>query len=168
MHSGKEFLASAENGVQVYFDPINSHAATHLNDTPQLKSLVIEIVENTELIGGLTEFDTEVGRIVGTSDLVKNDDGDEIIYAKRQNREVYTPFNKSKAPQPCSIVAVSLKRQADGTYELQSTWIGSIDSPTFPGDEHETPESKPYWLSHSLVWGTQEIQPGIETTQCPW
>lgn len=168
MHAGKELLTHSKNGLAVSFDPIHSHAATHFSDTPQLRELVKEIIEKTVLADELMEFEIDMGRIVGTSDAVVNDADDKIIYAKRKNREVYVPFNKSKLPQPCSFVSVALQRQADGSYELPSAFIGRIDSPPFPGEKNEDPESKSYWTSHSLAWGTQEIQVGTETSRRPW
>lgn len=164
----KELLGKSKNNIAVYFDASGSHAATHFEDTPELKALVQEVVGRKDLEGDLVKFDTDMGRVVGTSDLVETDASDEIVYAKRKNRDTYASFTKSRPPRPCSTVAVSLNRQSDGTYELHSAWIGPIDSPSFPGDEKETPESKPFWTSHALVWGRQEIQPGTETTICPW
>jgi len=164
----KEILGKSKNGIEVYFDPLNSHAATHFADAPQLEKLTKEIIAATVIDADEMLFDTEMGRIVGNTDLVENEQGDEIVYAKRKNRDIYTSFNKTKLPQPCSTVALGLVKQQDGSYELLSAWIGSVDSPPFPGDDNETPESKPYWMSHSLVWGTQGIQPDTETTTCPW
>lgn len=113
-------------------------------------------------------FHHDFGREVGVSDLVEIDEGDEIIYAKRNNREEYTVFNKSKLGEPSSFVTVALEAKEDGTYELASTWVGASDSPSFPGTELEQPNSKDYWSKHALVWGRQEIQPGTETTARPW
>lgn len=168
MVSKKVLLGYSKNGLKVTFDPVNSHAATHFEDTPQLASLVKEILANTVLEGELVYFDTDMGRIVGTSDLVETDENDELVYAKRKNRDIYTVFTKSQTPQPSSLVSVYFERQADGSYALMSAWIGPSDSQPFPGDENETPESKTYWSHHALVWGNQEIQPGTETAECPW
>lgn len=164
----QEFLAKSQNGITVMVDLVGSHAATHLADTPQLKDLVKEVIGQTDIRGETMGFDVDMGRIVGMSDGVETDETDEMVWAKRKNRDVYTPFTKSRAPVPCSQVAISLKRQADGTYELMSAWIGQFESPPFPGSPDETPESKPYWMRHALVWGTQEVQPGTETSTCPW
>lgn len=163
-----EFLVTSENGMDVLYDPVNSHTATHFADTTNLKKLAQEILAKKILDEDKMFFDTNMVRIVGKSDLVENDNGDVIVYAKRKNRDVYTSFNKTKTPQPCSIVAIGVARIGEGQYELLSAWIGSIDSPPFPGDENETPESKDFWLKHSLAWGAQEIQEGTETLSCPW
>lgn len=163
-----EFLATAANGINVYYDPVGSHAAAHFADTPQLNELAKEIAGKTNLHDDVMLFDTDIGRVVGNTDLVGNDKGDMIVFAKRKNRDVYTPFDKSKPPQPCSVVSTAFRKRANGSYELVSAWIGLADMPPFPGEPDETPESRPYWLAHSLAWGTQEIQPGTETPICPW
>jgi len=168
MTRAKKFLTLSKNGRRVFFNDVDSHVATHFADTPQLRALAAEVIAGRELSDTIVEFETDMGRIVGKSDLVENDRQDEIVYAKRKNREVFTVFNKSKSPQPCSLVTVSLHQQADGSYELLSAWIGPLNSPPFPGDENETAESKSFWTTHSLAWGTQEIQPQTETSQCPW
>lgn len=166
--SRHEFLAKSANDTEVFYDSADSHAATHLADTPRLKELVIEIITKLVLVEDKMFFDTDMGAIIGTSDLVKNDPSDEIIYAIRKNRNIYTSFNKTKSPEPCSIVATCLERRSEESYELTSAWIGTMNSPPFPGDINETQESKVYWISHSLAWGQQEITAGTETSVCPW
>ena len=165
-----EFLAASANGKDVYYEPEHSHAATHFAEAPQLRALTQEIIARTSLDGDKPIlFDTDMGRTVGNTDLVENRPGDVIVFARRRNRgDIYTSFNKTQSPQPCSVVSVAFKYLEDNTYELASAWIGPLDSPSFPGEPEATPDSKAYWLAHSLVWGTQEIQPGTETSVCPW
>jgi hypothetical protein len=162
------FLITSANGKAVVYDSVSSHTATHFADAPQLKKLVKDILARTVLLEDRMLFDTDMGHAVGESDLVENDEGDEIVYAKRKNRDVYTSFNKTKSSEPSSIVAIGVQRLDDDRYELVSAWIGTCDSPPFPGDENETPDSKDYWLKHSLAWGTQEVQANTETSDCPW
>ncbi len=161
-------LAISKNNINVWYDPISSHAATHIKDTPDLLKLAEEVIKQTDIKEAYMQFHIDFGRRVGTSDLVENNPGDEIVYAKRQSRNEYTVFNKSSSAQPSSLVTVALERQDDSTYELVSTWIGASDSPSFPGTERETSDSKEFWSKHALVWGNQEIQPGSETINCPW
>ncbi|MBL8160250.1 hypothetical protein JNJ66_07400 [Candidatus Saccharibacteria bacterium] len=128
----KELLATSANGLPVFYDPMGSHAATHFADTPQLKGLVQEILAGTVLDGPQMIFETDLGRIIGTTDLVVNEEGDVIVYAKRKNRSEYTLFNKSKGPQPSSVVTIFVK-EIDGVYELITAWVGGV-APPFPGD----------------------------------
>lgn len=162
------YLATSANNKTVVYDPIGSHAATHFNDTPALEALVIEALRLSTLEGSRILFEKDMGRTIGTTDLVTNEPGDEIIYAKRLNRDIYTSFNKTQQPQPTSLVAICVDMIDDDTYQLFTAWTGSVHAPAFPGDENETPDSKAYWKTHSLSWGTQAIQSGTETTTCPW
>jgi len=161
-------LATSKNSTSVWYDSASSHVTTHIRDTPDLVHLAAEIVRQSDIIGPYLQFHVDFGRTVGTSDLVETAPDDKIIYAKRKNRDCYTVFNKSKEAQPSSLVTVALEMKADGTCELVSAWIGSSDSPSFPGTERETPDSKTYWSTHGLAWGNQEIQAGSETKICPW
>jgi len=163
----KTHLCQSANGSEIVYDGSASHATTHFEDTPELKPAVIEALAATAVAGETMFFEYDLGRVIGTTDLVKTDEHDEIIYAKRKSRDVYTRFTKSRAPQPCSTVTIFLSRLTEQRYELGSAWVGYL-GPSFPGDANETPESRPYWEAHALVWGRQEIQSGTETTVCPW
>ena len=168
MKSQREFLAKSKNGKVVWYDPHTSHAATHLSDTPNLKQLAAEVVERVVFEDKYYQLHKDLGRIVGESDLIENQPGDEIVYAKRLNRNEYTVFNKTRPAKLSSLVTVVAEKRDDDTYELVSAWIGLSDSPSFPGTEKETPESKQYWSRHSLAWGRQKVQSGTVITDCPW
>ncbi len=93
-----ELLAVSKNGVRIYFDLVNSHTATHFADTPQLKDLTKEVLEDTILVGDRILFDKDMGQIIGSTDLVKNDEGDEMVYAKRKTA-IYTHRSISLKPR---------------------------------------------------------------------
>lgn len=82
-------LGHSKNGKRVWYDSVLSHAATHFKDTSNLDALVLEVIRDTELKDSYAQFHTDLGRIVGVSDLVIIDDGDEIIYAKRLKMKMY-------------------------------------------------------------------------------
>lgn len=163
----REFFARSKNGIEITYDPINSHASTHFSDTPQIRPHVKKILENTDISGDVMEIDADTGTILGMSDLVETDDSDEVVYAIRKNRDRHIRFTKSRKPKPSSMVAISLTRLEDGSYDLYSAWLGSQTPPT-PNSPHANVESKPFWSKHALVWGNQEVQPGTETSDCPW
>jgi hypothetical protein len=165
--NSKLVFAQSKNGIAVVYDPVYSHASTHFNDDPQIKPLVQDILKTTDISGEMMEFTTDIGRHIGESGLVETDDSDEIIYAIRKNRDRYARFTKTRKPEPSSLITISLTRIDDKTYDLYSAWLGPL-TPSFPGSPHETADSKPFWNSHALVWGTQEVQPGTETKDCPW
>lgn len=161
------FIATTKNGNKVSYNAQNSHAATHIEDTPKLLSLLQELIPTLELMKDNIYADYDMGRVVGKTDLIKTTDADEIIYAKRKNRSEYTRFVKGKAPQPCRHVAIVLNKISDNEYDLTSAWIGYA-VPMFPHTQHATAESAPFWRQHALAWGTQSVLPGTETDQWPW
>lgn len=162
-----EPLCISQNKIEIVYEAKTSHVATHFEDSPPLKNYVIEALRNTIVSSDSMLFEHTFEETIGFTDLVSTDEHDEIIFAKRINRDVYTRFTKSKESQPCSTVTIALDKIDDRTYRLWSAWIGFI-GPSFPGDANESPESVPYWSKHALVWGTQEIQPGAETPVSPW
>jgi len=58
-----ELLCASKNGKKVYYDPIASHAATHLQDTPELKNLVIEAIGTMNLRGEPVAKQIDMGRV---------------------------------------------------------------------------------------------------------
>ncbi len=162
-----EAIATSKNNMTVVVDTEHSHAAIHLQDDPRLQAVVTRALSQVNLEGETLAFEKDLGDVVGYMDLVKTTPEDEIVYAKRPNRDIYTRFVKNKEQTETSYVTCVLERVDDTTYELWSAWVGRL-LPTFPGDENETPESKSFWSEHALVWGTQTVQPGTETDICPW
>lgn len=171
-------LCTSKNGKQVTYDPIDSHAATHIEDTPQLKALVIEALQNMTLEDVTIMTDIDMERVIGTTDVVKTDSTDEIVYGMRLNRtdDGHVPFTKSRPGDPCSHITLQVVRQNNGTYILTSAWIGRLhidksgkeDDEPFPNSPNATSRSKEFWSTRAFVYGSQEIQAGTEITQCPW
>lgn len=162
-------LCETKNSIEIYYDPAHSHVATHLKDTPKLKKLLKELLANKSFTKKEIYKEYKIKPIKIFSDLVETDDDDEIIYAKRLNREGYTRFVKNRKPEITSsgYVTIWLKLDEKHKYELSSAWIGRT-CPAFPDDEYAIPESKPFWKKHALIWGKQKIQNGTETTKSPW
>ncbi len=161
------FAGTTKNGCDVYVDTESSHAATHLADTPELFELVKETLPHSEPTGDYCVLEEDMGRVVGTSDRVETEEGDEVVYAMRPNRDNYTRFVKNKQPEPTRFVTFHFKKNGEQEYELFSAYVGPI-APPFPGSIHENGESRPFWEKHALVWGRQEVIPGTETSVCPW
>ena len=168
----RQFLCKSKNGVVVTYDPVSSHAATHLEDTPQLANLVTELVGNMDLTGQKVAQHFDMGRIVGTSDVVAVDGTDEIVYGVRKNRDDdgLVPFTKTRQADPCPFVTVQLAPNKDGTYELLSAWVGTYDADDapFPQSPNATEKSIEYWSRLAFVYGSQEIVAETETNKRPW
>lgn len=160
------FLGKTKNDLNVYVDRHRSHAATHLADTPGLLELVKEALLTLTPNEDNTYTEVDLGRIIGTSDLVETTKDDDVFYAKRLNRTNYTRFVRGREPVKTSMVSIVLHRQDDG-YLLYSAWVGWA-APPFPHDEEETSESRDFWKSHALVWGRQAVQQNTERDDWPW
>lgn len=164
-------IGKSKNGVDVLYDPVYSHAATHIEDKPNLQELVVEILNTLELNGQEVKRYFDMGRAVGTSDVVEVDDTDTLVYGTRKNRvnDGLVPFVKTREPQPCPYVTVHLVPRA-GHYVLLSTWIGTVgnDDEPFPQAPDATPRSAEFWSKRAFVYGSQEIIAGTETSERPW
>lgn len=153
------------------YDSINSHAATHFEDTPQLESLVREVISNLDLKGQEVATHIDMGRVVGTCDVVDVDEDDKLVYGMRKNRaeDGLVPFVKGRQGGICQYVAVHLLPQPDKTYLLSSAWVGTFDDDEpFPNSPDANGRSVEFWNKHAFVYGSQEIVAGTETKIRPW
>jgi len=162
-----EHFVTLANGKKVYANLTSSHLATHFSDFPELSALVKDFLATQSFNEQEIYIDHDMGKVVGSSDLVEANSSDEIIYAKRLNRDTYTRFVKGKNSIPTTYITVTLSRDTDGNYELTSAWIGQI-CPLFPDRPGSTAESRSFWSTHALVWGNQTVQEGSETAVSPW
>ncbi len=163
----KELFAITKNGKSVWLDPQgSSHAITHFTADPTLLQQTKTALANLDATDSNVYTEIDLGQPIGYSDLVATNPDDEIVYAKRVGRQTFTRFTKSHQPVATHTITVWLIHE-DSSYTLLSAWFGP-KTPPFPGDKWETPESKPFWNNHALVWGKQAIIEGTETTVCPW
>ena len=143
-------------------DRYNSH-----NHVPiaLVKEAISQIEMPKELDYNL--FEVDMKRVIGKCTLVATGIDDVIVYAKRPNRKGFTAFVKGREPVDCSTVVVILKRISLKELVLITSWIGKR-SPQEPWDPKATPESLPFWRTHAIVWGTEEVLSETATTMCPW
>ena len=107
--------------------------------------------------------------VVGETVCVVTSDKDEVIFAQRPKRFGLSRFVKNRTPEPCSSVCMILKRAEDriNTYVLITAFVGVCPEPE-PWDRNANEKSLEFWSDHALVWGSEEVVPGTETTECPW
>ena len=164
-------MEESAGGHKVFVETEDSHAATHLQDTPGLINLLKEAVPKIALAGtrGKQErFQIDMGRVIGTQDLVETQEGDEVIYAKRPNRDRYSPFVKNREPQPTSSLVIRLDKAGENEYDIYTAYIGIL-TPSMPyGDGRDSPEGLDFWKRHALILGHQTILPETVTKNCPW
>lgn len=166
MTTDRKLLARTRNGIDVYVELGTSHVATHFHDNPKLEELAIEAVRQVDAQRSNIQADYNFKRTVGFSDLVGTDDSDEIVYAKRVNRKIYSRFVKNRKAEPTSFATIVLQKVQNG-YLLLSAWLGP-SVPPFPGDRREWPESRSFWESHALALGSQAIDETTVVKSCPW
>lgn len=122
-------LGRSADGKLVTLDYANTNVEYHIIETPDLLSLVQEVLP-TLILGDQAQIvvERDLGRIVGTTNLVETTDKDEIVYAKRVGRSKYSRFVKNRREIPCSSVVVVLRRGADGYY-LWTAMCGKLLPP---------------------------------------
>jgi len=148
---------------EVVVDRFNSHL--HQSVRP----ILAEALSRVESAG--RKFfveEVDFGRPVGETVCVPTGPSDQIVFAKRPKRFGLSRFVKNRKAEPCSSVVVILKT-ADGQqgFVLVTAFIGRRPEPE-PWDRNATANSRAFWSSHALVWGSEEIIPGTETEKCPW
>ena len=163
----KHHVAKAKNGVTVYVNLIGSQASESIAQHPYLLGLVKELLQKTRLSGQRLYFDKDMGRPVGSGNVVETSDKDTILYAQALKSETYKRFVKNGKPLSTQHITVILARDDDGSYELIDTWVGPM-RPPHPGTPDETKASRLYWDSHAFVLDREPIKLRTLTKTCPY
>lgn len=154
---------------------MESHKGDFLYDWEILIKLAMEegkfnsLNKNFEVIN--IEFQ---GKNIGYCSLVKTAQGDEIIYAKRLNRNIYTRFIKNKRPILTNSMTIILNRNRKKSNEYYLITM-------FPGDEsfkepedlnirtkEELIECLEFWEKHALTYDKSIIQENSVIDYCPY
>ena len=164
-----ELLGYSADGKPVYLSKKSTHAKTHIAHHPKLLQAVKDNLGMITLDTNMIRLELTASEIIGTCDLVETDLNDEIVYVIRVGRTTYSRFAKHREPVPTSSFIVDIRRDldTDSNYYLYTAFVGSL-TPSFPGGDFMPERSKEFWSNHALVYGTQELIPGTETTTCPW
>ena len=165
--SNIELLGYSKDNKALYLDLDSSHALTHFAKYPNLKSLVQEHISAITFDTTIIRCEIDTGKEVGLCDLVATNESDEIIYAKRPLRHTYSRFVKNRNSEPTTWFVLDIRKQRSGDYFLYTAYVGRL-TPSFPGGNFLPEQSHEFWSNHALVWGSQEIETGTETTVCPW
>jgi hypothetical protein len=163
----KHPIAQAKNDVTVYVNLIGSQAAASIAQHPYLLGLVKELLQETKLTGPRLYFDRDMGRPVGSANVVETSDKDTILYAQALHGELYKRFVKNGKPLSTRHISVLLSRDDDGSYELLDAWVGPL-RPPHPGTEDETKAGRDYWDSHAFVLDREPIKLRTLTKNCPY
>lgn len=94
----EKILGYTKNNQAVYFDENSGHAATHFNNHPNLEKVVSDTLTKIVATQDIERHDTDTGEIIGNTDLVETDPTDDVVYALRKGRTIYSRFCKIKLP----------------------------------------------------------------------
>ena len=110
-------LGISADGESVFLDSSNTNINYHLLETPNLINLVIEVLPTISVLNKKQVVaERNLGRIVGTTNLIETTDNDEIVYAKRIGRDSYSRFAKNREPVSCRSIVVVLRKGDVGYY----------------------------------------------------
>ena len=150
-----------------YVNLISSPAGHYLSRRPHVIGLIKELLASRTLRDQRVVIEQDMGRDIGNSDIVATTETDTIYYAQPVKSDVYWRFAKNRLPKTSNTLTVIVMRDSEGNYEVRDAWIGT-NHPAFPGDEHESTESKRYWQTHALVQNAELIQSKSITKVCPY
>lgn len=163
----KYIISEIDPDHEIYVNLISSSAGHYLSRRPYVIGLIKELLTSRKLNGPRIVIEQDMGRNIGTTDIVDTSTNDSIYYAQPIKTAAFSRFAKNRYPQPSNILTVIVELDSEGNYEVSDTWIGAY-CPGFPGAKDETAESRTYWESHALVHDAQSIQSRSITKVCPY
>ena len=157
-------IGNLESGEKVIV-----RSTSHVHNNPELEKYLVKSLgkiksNNQNLIEGEVDF----GENIGVTRCVATVDDDEIIFAMRPKRKGYTRFVKNREPEPTSKLTIILtKDRQTNDYLVLTTYIGAKAEPE-PWDFRATDKALEFWKSHALVYGTEPVLEGTETSDAKW
>lgn len=152
-----------ENSLGQKFIPRINSNHIHLDLDLYLSKIIDRI---GELNGEFFTKEFEFPEIIGKTIYVQTDDDDQIVYAIRNGKSGHTRFVLNREPIDCRHITVVLKK-TETHFVIISIFIGQA-APYEPYDLRSTPNDLEFWNNHALIYGTEDILAGSETTNCPW
>jgi len=162
----KHPVAVTKNKKEVYVDLVASKAGKQIAAQPHLVNLAQEILSSEDYSGERVIIERHMGRVIGTSDVVKTTDKDTIFYAKTVGSQEFMRFVKNRSYTPSHYLTLVLREEAEG-YLLTAIMIGR-HRPELPDSLEATPESAAYWTEHASIWEPRVAQLQSITKECPW
>lgn len=145
-------LGTTANNKTVLLDYGQTNIEYHLLETPDLIELVQEALPHLVLDDrDQVVLEQDMGRVVGTTNLVETTDRDTIVYAKRIGREQYTRFAKNRELTPCRSIVIVIRR-SEGIYYLWTAMCGK----KLPPEAYQ--ENSAFNQTHALVYDESLIQ----------
>jgi hypothetical protein len=100
---------------------------------------------------------------VGTTNVVKTDENDIIIWAKRKDRTKVSRFVKNRKPEQTKSFTFVAKKTTPQTYKLITCYRGILSPPEIKPTGNSEKSIK-FWSNHAFVYGSEEIEGSILQT----
>lgn len=136
-----------------------AHMQQHLDSLPFIQEALDKIdTKNQEFI----KVEIDLGRVIGTTTLVKTTDSDEIVFAIRNDRRILSRFVKNREGQPCQTIVIILRKLEGIRYKLLTAYIGRLAEKE-AGDhsimtESEYATCKAFWNQHAMLWDESAVK----------
>lgn len=144
-------------------DELITTPQTHFHDKNDINILEVAVL-NTQTRG----LDTVKKTIdflfnVGTTNVVKTDENDIIIWAKRKDRTKVSRFVKNRKPEQTKSFTFVAKKTAPRLYRLITCYKGKLSPPELKPTGNSEKSIK-FWSNHAFVYGSEEIEGSILQT----
>ena len=161
----QKYLAESKNGQKVFTEMDNTNVGLHIIENPGLLVLVIELIRQSEISGENVGIEFDFGKVIGKTSCVETTDEDEVVYAKRKQRDSFSRFVKNRELEDTTLVSAVFFKKNYG-YLLWSAWCGAL-VPTSPDSEGRMKTSEGFWQNHALVYDKDLIQEGTVQSDRP-
>lgn len=125
---------------------------------------------NTDFLAIIVEFPFNIG----FSTLTQTKPGDEIVYGKRKNRDIYSRFtlNGKRKLINKSIFVLNRSYTKDNEYYLITMYPGEylvkeLDDPSIK-DELERRKMFEFWSNHAIIFNPRDTDLETLTYRCPY
>ena len=168
-----------EYGMNIIIDErTESHMLCHNDDFFKGWKATFELLQEKGAFNDLKEpierLEVALDEPIGYCTLVDTTDEDEIVYAKRLERELYTRFVKDREPSLIAHVVVILKKdeEVEDSYRLITMYPGRR-SEKEPEDikiesKEELIRSLNFWSKKALIYNEDIIEEGSQKDYCPY
>lgn len=153
---------------------MKSHESEFLYEWEELLNIVMKEGKLNELNKDFEIVTIDFSYDIGYCTLIETKKDDEVIYAKRINRDIYSRFVKDKKIENVKSIVVILNknRKRLNEYYLVTMFPGG-KSQKEPEDmniksREELIECLEFWESHALVYDESIIQKDSIKSNCPY
>lgn len=146
---------------------ITKKSHLHLIDLTIIKNAILKInTKGLDVIKTTVEFDFFIGK----TNVVKTNNNDKIVWAKRKKRKAFSRFVLNKEPELTNKITIIAKKVNlkdlsyyvenninSFVYELITAYFGELSPPEFRPTRNSK-KTIEFWSNYAFVFGTEEIE----------